>query len=458
MTDSSAEKPKSLSAQTPAGPQEEPPSNGADDKELFSAGYVKRRTTLPRSTRAWGRGIVWALIGLTSFAIIYGFLNKIDSSINARGELVPTKGKRDISPAVNGIVKTIFVKDGQYVNKGKPLFNLTDESTAAVLENLKRIRTFWSSELVVSQRILGLKTPDKIPPLAELNLAVSQQETLLKKLSSIQDIQRSNFETKQAEADFRGTTTQLKTNENILSRYQQLYSQGAIAEIEVLRQADNVEKLRAQQDRQRLEILSAERKSKQTTIQGSYISALDRKQTFTRYLTAAQEFLQVENRIADQQYRLTLQVVRAPIDGYVHNLSIANGELATPNRPSLSLISDGKLRVKIFIKDSEIGFVKVGMPAEVRIDSYPFTEYGAIKGKLTSIGQYSLPPDQAYPFTRFPATVEMESNVLETKKGGVYTLRAGMSVAALIIVSKRPVISIVTDKFNKFFDNTRTIR
>ena len=116
------------------------------------------------------------------------------------------------------------------------------------------------------------------------------------------------------------------------------------------------------------------------------------------------------------------------------------------------------MRVKIFIKDSEIGFVKVGIPAEVRIDSYPFTEYGAIKGKLTSIGQYSLPPDQAYPFTRFPATVEMESNVLETKKGGVYTLRAGMSVAALIIVSKRPVISIVTDKFNKFFDNTRTIR
>jgi len=458
MTDSSAEKPKSLSAQTPAGPQEEPPSNGADDKELFSAGYVKRRTTLPRSTRAWGRGIVWALIGLTSFAIIYGFLNKIDSSINARGELVPTKGKRDISPAVNGIVKTIFVKDGQYVNKGTPLFNLTDESTAAVLENLKKIRTFWSSELVVSQRILGLKTPDEIPPLAELNVAVSQQETLLKKLSSIQDIQRSNFETKQAEADLRGTTTQLKTNENILSRYQQLYSQGAIAEIEALRQADNVEKLRAQQDRQRLEILSAERKSKQTTIQGSYISALDRKQTFTRYLTAAQEFLQVENRIADQQYRLTLQVVRAPIDGYVHNLSIANGELASPNRPSLSLISDGKLRVKIFIKDSEIGFVKVGMPAEIRIDSYPFTEYGAIKGKLASIGQYSLPPDQAYPFTRFPATVEIRSNVLETKKGRAFTLRAGMSVAALIIVSKRPVISIITDKFNMFFDNTRTIR
>jgi len=458
MVKPSAENPKSLGPQAPADQQEEPQSNDRDDKELFSAGYVKRRTTLPRSTRAWGRGIVWALIGLTSFAIIYGFLNKIDSSIDARGELVPTKGKRDISPAVNGIVKTIFVKDGEYVSKGKPLFNLTDESTAGVLNNLTRIRTFWSSELVVSQRILGIKTPDKIPALAELNLAVSQQETLLKKLASQEDIQRSAYEKKQAEADLRGTSTQLQSNRNILRRYQQLYSQGAISELDALRQADNVEKLRSQEDRQRLEVLSAERKTRQTTIQSSYITALDRKQTFNRYLTAAQEYLQVENRIADQKYRLSLQVVRAPIDGYVHNLSIGNGELATPNKPSLTLISDGKMKVKLFIKDSEIGFVKVGMPAEIRIDSYPFTEYGAIKGKLTSIGKYSIPPDQAFPFTRFPATVELASNVLETKKGGTYSLRAGMSVSGLIIVSKRPVISVVTDKFNTFFDNTRKIR
>ena len=458
MVNSPAENPKSLSAQGQANEPKDNPSNGGDDKELFSAGYVKRRTTLPRSTRAWGRGIVWALIGLTSFAIIYGFLNKIDSSIEARGELIPTKGKRDISPAVNGVVKKIFVKDGQYVTKGKPLFSLTDESTAAVLDNLKKIRTFWSSELIVSQRVLGLKVQDKIPPLAELNLAVTQQETLLKKLASEEDLQRSNYEKKQAEADLRGTSTQLQTNRNILRRYQQLYAQGAISELDALRQADNVEKLRAQQDRQRLEVLSADRKTRQSSIQGSYITALDRKQTFSRYLTAAQEYLQVENRIADQKYRLSLQVVSAPISGYVHNLSIGNGELATPNKPSLSLISTGKMRVKLFIKDSEIGFVKVGMPAEVRIDSYPFTEYGAIKGKLTSIGQYSIPPDQAFPFTRFPAIVGIDTNVLETKKGAAYALRPGMSVSALIIVSKRPVISIVTDKFNMFFDNTRKIR
>jgi HlyD family secretion protein len=454
----SNENSNSISTKVEATNQAEPQSNGEDNNQFYSAGYVKRRTTLPRSTRAWGRGIVWALIGLTSFAIIFGFLNKIDISIDARGELVPTKGKRDISPAVNGIVKIVFAKDGEYVVKGQPLFSIMDDSSATILANLKSIKTFWLSELVVSQQILGIKTSDKIPTEAELNLVASKQELLLKSLSSKEDIQRSNNEKQQAIADLKGTTSQLETNKNILKRYQTLSSQGAIAEIDAMKQEDNVKKLSAQQERQKLEVLNADRKIKQANIQNSYITALDKKQTFTRYLTASQEYLQVKNRIADQQYRSSLQIVRAPIDGYVHNLSIANGEIATPNKPSLSLISIGNMRAKLFIKDSEIGFIKVGMPAEIRIDSFPFTEYGAIKGKVTSIGTYSLPPDQATPFTRFPANVELDNNILKTKKKGSFSLRAGMSVSALIIVSKRPVISIVTDKLNIFFDNTRKIR
>ena len=452
------EKNKSISTNVEATKQAEPKSNGEDNNQFYSAGYVKRRTTLPRSTRAWGRGIVWALIGLTSFAIIYGFLNKIDISIDARGELVPTKGKRDISPAVNGIVKIVFVKDGEYVVKGKPLFSIMDDSSATILDNLKKISTYWLSELVVSQQILGIKTSGKIPTIAELNLLASKQELLLKSISSKEDIQRSKNEKQQAIADLNGTTSQLETNKNILKRYQTLSSQGAIAELDAMKQEDNVKKLSAQQERQKLEVLNADRKIKQAIIQNSYITALDKKQTFTRYITASQEYLQVKNRIADQQYRSSLQLVRAPIDGYVHNLSIANGEIATPNKPSLSLISIANMRAKIFIKDSEIGFIKVGMPAEIRIDSFPFTEYGAIKGKITNIGRYSLPPDQATPFTRFPANVELDNNILQTKKKGTYNLRAGMSVSALIIVSKRPVISIVTDKLNIFFDNTRKIR
>lgn len=436
----------------------------ADDSNLnsssFSAGYVKRRTTLPRSTRALGRGIVWSLIGLTVFAILYGSLNKIDSSIDVRGSLEPVTGKRDISPPINGLVKNLFVKNGGMVEVGSPLYTLLDDSTAAILRNLQLIRKFWLAELETSSKLLGIEsTSDQLTTsLAQLNLSISKEESKIKKLSSLEELKRSNNEIRQAEADLTGTGSQLSSNRDILSRYKLLFSQGAVSELDALKQTDIVSRLEATQRRQQLEVLNAQRKRNQSKLQYDFVSASERKQLYNRYQTSAQELYQINNRIADQTQRLSLQTVKAPIAGSVHNLSVNPGELATPNRPSLTIISVDRLQVKINIKDSDIGFVRLGMPVDIRIDSYPFTEYGALKGRLTSIASYSLPPDQAFPFTRFIATVAISENSLKTKKGVTHPLRAGMSISGLIIVAKRPVISIITDKLNVFFDSPRRIR
>ena len=145
-------------------------------------------------------------------------------------------------------------------------------------------------------------------------------------------------------------------------------------------------------------------------------------------------------------------------DGTIHALAINKGELATPNSPSLVIIANGSLEASIDIKDSEIGFVKEGMRTEIRIDSYPFTEYGSLTGFISSISTFSLPPDQSFPYTRFTASVRLEQQSLLSKKGVAYALRPGMAISALIIVNKRPVISLITDKFNSFFDSARTIR
>ena len=446
-------------ASNPASADQQADDSNANESS-FSAGYVKRRTTLPRSTRALGRGIVWSLIGLTVFAIFYGSLNKIDSSIDVRGSLEPVTGKRDISPPINGLVKNVFVKNGAIVGVGSPLFTLLDDSTAAILRNLKLIRQFWLAELATSSQLLGItsNSEQSTSTLARLNLSISQEESKIKKLSSLEELKRSINEIRQAESDLTGTETQLSSNRDILSRYRLLYSQGAVSELDALKQSDIVSRLEATQRRQELEVFNAQRKFNQSKLQSNFVSASERKQLYNRYQTSAQELYQIDNRIADQTQRLSLQTVKAPIAGSVHNLSVNPGELATPNRPSMTIVSVDRLQVKINIKDSDIGFVRLGMPVEIRIDSYPFTEYGALKGRLTSIASYSLPPDQAFPFTRFTATVALMENSLKTKKGLTHPLRAGMSISGLIIVAKRPVISIITDKLNVFFDSPRRIR
>ena len=157
--------------------QKDSDSQKERDVSQFNSNFAKRRTTLPRSTRAWGRGIVWSLIVLTIFAILYGSLNKIDSSINARGILQPIKGKRNISPVVNGIVRNVFVKNGQEVKEGQALFSLSNKSAFEALQNLRSLQNIFRSELLVTMDLLGIDSSENFQeitsPLYSLNRDIS---------------------------------------------------------------------------------------------------------------------------------------------------------------------------------------------------------------------------------------------------------------------------------------------
>jgi HlyD family secretion protein len=94
---------------------------------------------------------------------------------------------------------------------------------------------------------------------------------------------------------------------------------------------------------------------------------------------------------------------------------------------------------------------------EIRIDSFPFTDYGALKGTVTRIAADAKPPDPLHPQPYFPVIVALPANRLE-RDGKVYPLRAGMSVTSLITVGQRPVLGLIFDRLGSFVESTRSIR
>ena len=442
--------------------QKDSDSQKERDVSQFNSNFAKRRTTLPRSTRAWGRGIVWSLIVLTIFAILYGSLNKIDSSINARGILQPIKGKRNISPVVNGIVRNVFVKNGQEVKEGQALFSLSNKSAFEALQNLRSLQNIFRSELLVTMDLLGIDSSENFQentsPLYSLNRDISSKQSKYKIDISEKEHLRSLGNVKLIDESINRTQKQIDTNEELYRRYSTLYSQGAMSFVEFLKQKENLQRLNTVQAKQHIDLGNAKLKANQSEVESKFVKNAEKKDLFNRYRVALQELKRLETNIAESKQRLNFETITSPIDGTIHALAINKGELATPNSPSLVIIANGSLEASIDIKDSEIGFVKKGMPTEIRIDSYPFTEYGSLTGFISSISTFSLPPDQSFPYTRFTASVRLEQQSLLSKKGVAYALRPGMAISALIIVNKRPVISLITDKFNSFFDSARTIR
>ena len=148
----------------------------------------------------------------------------------------------------------------------------------------------------------------------------------------------------------------------------------------------------------------------------------------------------------------------SPVRGKVFEInSLSEGYSASAGEIMMTIIPDSKLEGKVFIKNSDIGFLNKEMTTKIRIDAYPFTKFGTIDGKLRLIGKHSLPPNQEYPFSRFPAYISLKNNYIE-KDNNKYFLKSGQTLSVNFIVRDKPIISLFTNAFEKAWDNLRFIK
>ena len=79
------------------------------------------------------------------------------------------------------------------------------------------------------------------------------------------------------------------------------------------------------------------------------------------------------------------------------------------------------------------------------------------KGKLVKVGSDVLKPDQEENQYRFPATVALAQQKVESGQTPL-NLQSGMSVTAIIKLRSRPAITVVTDLFTKQLEGVQRFR
>ena len=93
---------------------------------------------------------------------------------------------------------------------------------------------------------------------------------------------------------------------------------------------------------------------------------------------------------AAQKYRL--QTLTAPVDGTVQQLAVhTEGGVVTPAQILLSIVPEGSpLEIEAMVSNRDIGFVHAGQEAEIKVDTFNFTKYGLIKGRVESVSGDSI--------------------------------------------------------------------
>ena len=94
-----------------------------------------------------------------------------------------------------------------------------------------------------------------------------------------------------------------------------------------------------------------------------------------------------KNNLKKAELQIQYQRVNAPVDGIVFDMKISKNGVTNAGKTLLTLIPQRGLKAKVNISNSDIGAITKGQKARIRVDAYPFTNYGEINGTVTSMVQ-----------------------------------------------------------------------
>lgn len=357
-----------------------------------------------------GRAIGGLIILFFAIAIAWATFGHVDIIATAQGKVVPTGRTKTIQPLEPGIVAAIRVQDGDKVTAGQILIELDRTVTQAE-------RRHVASDLVASQLDVarltalrdgfdsGVMPADIVVPAGASPAEVIRTRSSMRsqageqsaKLASInRQIQQKRAEAESVSANIAKIDASMPLVEetaSIRKKAMEIQYGNHIAYLEAQTRLVEQQNERLVQQRKLVEIAAGrqalEEQIEQTKAGYEHQVLNDLSDAEKKVAELSQDLIKAEQK-ADEQ------VLRTPIDGTVQQLAIHTvGGVVTPAQQLMVIVpADSRLEIEAMISNRDIGFIDVGQQAEVKIDTFNFTRYGLLQGKVVSVSQDAIVRDK----------------------------------------------------------------
>jgi hemolysin D len=184
-----------------------------------------------------------------------------------------------------------------------------------------------------------------------------------------------------------------------------------------------------------------------------------------KLVDAARKADEARQALAKATSRLSSTKLTAPIDGVAQQMAVTTlGQVVTTGQQLVVVApSEGALQVEALVANLDIGFVKLGQDAAIKVDAFPFTRFGVLHGKVIRIASEAVDeeeakrdlanataaansgaaapasaPGQPESFV-FPVTVALDEKAMQIDDATI-PLTAGMTVSVEIKTDSRRVI------------------
>jgi len=429
----------------------DPPKRNEDELAFLPA-HLELIETPVSPTARWTLRI---LVALFCVALLWAIVGKLDIVAVAPGRTVVGSRTKILQPMETAVVRRILVRDGQSVKAGELLIEL--DATAATAEFEQANETLINARLAEA-RFVAIETALNKGRLAPIE---PRGHLPAQRLLAAQQLANSTFNGYQAKAQSLQASIALRQAEarTVQSQIEPLQESVRIAREREANLASLLqnkyisrhEYLTQEQARVEMErTLTAQQARLQETL--SAINGADeelrvlvaetREQTLDGLRQAREEIAQFEAQVSKTQQRNQLMQLRAPVDGTVQQLSIHTvGGVVTPAQELLAVVPSAEtLEVEATVLNKDIGFVRSGQRANIKIESFPYTRYGYLEGVIESVS-HDAAQDEELGLV-FPARVKLDRASLVID-GVTVALTPGMALSVEIKTGARRVIDYV---------------
>jgi hemolysin D len=379
--------------------------------------------------------------------------------VTSVGRIVPTGGEMYVTPFDTGIVREVHVKAGDVVKKGDVLATLDPTFTHADLLQLQQ--KLGSDEAAVARleaeiagRPYSFSASDPYQAIQGGIWQKRQAEYRYNLADFDGKIHSAEAQVAQSQSDTREYEKRLKLADEVENVYQPLLEKGYVSKLQLMQATDERTEMGRMLSAARSQVsslgqtLASVKAQRESFIQKWNSDAGTELVTVRNDLDVTRQNLQKAQKLSD------LASLDSPADavvlkvGKVSSGSIAgSGAQGLNQDPLFTLVPlDAPLEADVNVNATDIGFIKINDPVQIKLDAYRFMQHGTARGVIKTISEGSFTTDDNN--VPVPPYFKVRVSITEAHLRNVppdFRLIPGMTLAGDIMVGRRTILSYLME-------------
>lgn len=326
------------------------------------------------------RWIARILISIILFLLLWSIFGRMDIVVNASGKIIPPERTKSIATVETARISKLYIKEGQFVRMGDPLIDLDSRITDRERDKAIGDRDAARLQAARSQALLASIEAGILKPL--INIEGIDSERVLNAIEHL----RSQW------SDYRSKRHRLEGEISRYMRQAPLISQRAEDYKALARNRDVSMHAWLEKEQEKIETegkLADARNQLDALVSEVRKNAQDQ---LSEGLKLAASFDQDAQKAIAHSDLLRLT---APVDGTVQQLSVHTvGGVAQAAQPLMIIVpAQNQVEIEAFIENKDIGFIREGQAAGVKVEAFDYTKFGTIGGVVSHVSRDAIDPN-----------------------------------------------------------------